>query len=41
MRTIFIDKIDLSKYSDYNLKITVDGKELSDEPISYDYRKKQ
>lgn len=39
LRTIFVDKIDLSKYSDYNLKITVNDKELSDEPISCDYTK--
>lgn len=41
MRTIFIDKIDLSKYSDYNLKIMVGDKELSDEPISYDYTREE
>lgn len=39
LRTIFVDKIDLSKYSDYNLKITVNDKELSDEPISCNYTK--
>lgn len=39
LRTIFVDKIDLSKYSDYNLKITVNEKELSDEPISCNYTK--
>lgn len=39
LRTIFVDKIDLSKYSDYNLKIMIGDKELSDEPISYDYTK--
>ncbi len=41
LRTIFVDKIDLSKYSDYNLKILVNGKELSDEPISCNYTKKE
>ncbi len=39
LRTIFVDKIDLSKYSDYNLKILVNEKELSDEPISCNYTK--
>ena len=41
LRTIFVDKIDLSKYSDYNLKITVNEKELSDEPISCNYTKEE
>ena len=41
LRTIFVDKIDLSKYSDYNLKILVNEKELSDEPISCNYTKEE
>lgn len=41
LRTIFVDKIDLSKYSDYNPKILVNEKELSDEPISCNYTKEE
>ena len=41
LRTIFVDKIDLFKYSDYNLKILVNEKELSDEPISCNYTKEE